>query len=171
MAVKVLVVDDDNDVRAMVVDVLHMDPGITVIEAVDGRDAVDLAGRERPQVVVTDIMMPRMDGLEATRQIKRAWPETRVIVVSAFTQDAYRTAASERGADAFIAKYDMSTLLLPLVHKLTQGDTSRTTAPPPHTGDDPEHAREQWLSPDLAGSSRAPAAGSGSARQSGRRGQ
>jgi two-component system, NarL family, response regulator LiaR len=117
--VKVLVVDDDNDVRAMMVDVLHMDPGITVIEAVNGKDALDLAGRERPQVVVIDIMMPRMDGLEATRQIKRAWPGTKVIVVTAFTQDAYRKAASERGADAFIDKYDMSTALLPLIHKLT----------------------------------------------------
>jgi DNA-binding NarL/FixJ family response regulator len=102
MAVKVLVVDDDNDVRAMVIDVLHTDPEITVIEAVNGKDAVDLAGRERPQVVVTDIMMPGMDGLEATRHIKRAWPETKVVVVTGFTQDAYRAAASERGADAFV---------------------------------------------------------------------
>jgi DNA-binding NarL/FixJ family response regulator len=70
--------------------------------------------------VVIDIMMPRMDGLEATRQIKRAWPGTKVIVVTAFTQDAYRKAASERGADAFIDKYDMSTALLPLIHKLTR---------------------------------------------------
>jgi DNA-binding NarL/FixJ family response regulator len=120
MTMKVLVVDDNNDVRAMVVAVLHMDPGISgVIEAVNGRDALDLAGRERPQVVVIDIMMPRMDGLEATRQIKRVRPGTKVIVVTAFTQDAYRKAASERGADAFIDKYDMSTALLPLIHKLT----------------------------------------------------
>jgi NarL family two-component system response regulator LiaR len=119
MAMKVLVVDDNNAVRAMVVEVLRMDPEITLIEAVNGNDAIDLAGRERPQVVVIDIMMPRMDGLEATRQIKRAWPGTKVIVVTAFTQDAYQKAASERGADAFIDKYDMSTALLPLIHKLT----------------------------------------------------
>jgi DNA-binding NarL/FixJ family response regulator len=120
MAMKVLVVDDNNDVRAVVVEVLHMDPGIgAVIEAVNGKDALDLAGRERPQVVVIDIMMPRLDGLEATRQIKRALPGTKVIVVTAFTQDAYRQAASERGADAFIDKVDMTTALLPLIHKLT----------------------------------------------------
>jgi NarL family two-component system response regulator LiaR len=119
MAMKVLVVDDNNAVRAMVVEVLRMDPEITLIEAVNGNDAIDLAGRERPQVVVIDIMMPRMDGLEATRQIKRAWPGTKVIVVTAFTQDAYQKAASERGADAFIDKLDMSTALLPLIHQLT----------------------------------------------------
>jgi len=138
MAVKVLVVDDDDDVRAMVVDVLHTDPEITVIEAVNGKDAVDLAGRERPQVVVTDIMMPGMDGLEATRHIKRAWPETKVVVVTGFTQDAYRAAASERGADAFVSKYDMPTVLLPLIRELTQGATSGTAAPPHQAGDAPQ---------------------------------
>jgi CheY-like chemotaxis protein len=118
MAMKVLVVEDNDDVRAMVVDILRMDPGITLIEAVNGNDALDLAGRERPQVVVTDIMMPRMDGLEATKRIKLAWPETKVIVVTAFTQAAYRAAASERGADAFVDKVDVGTVLLPLIHKL-----------------------------------------------------
>jgi two-component system, NarL family, response regulator EvgA len=64
MAMKVLVVEDNDDVRATVVAVLRMDPGTTLFEAVNGSDAVDLAARERPQVVVTDIMMPLMDGLE-----------------------------------------------------------------------------------------------------------
>ena len=129
---KVLVVEDNDDVRATVVEVLRMDAGITLFEAVNGSDAVDIAGRERPQVVVTDIMMPQMDGLEATRQIKRAWPKTKVIVVTGFTQDAYRTAASERGADAFVAKYDMSTALLPLIHKLMRGAAAGPAAQPPH---------------------------------------
>jgi CheY-like chemotaxis protein len=102
---KVLVVEDNDDVRAIVVEVLRMDPGITLFEAVNGSDAVDLAARERPQVVVTDIMMPQMDGLEATKRIKLAWPETKVIVVTAFTQGAYRAAASERGADALLTTW------------------------------------------------------------------
>jgi DNA-binding NarL/FixJ family response regulator len=79
--------------------------------------------------VVTDIMMPLMDGLEATKRIKLAWPETKVIVVTAFTQDAYRAAASERGADAFVDKVDVGRVLLPLIHALTG-----TVSPPPHTG-------------------------------------
>jgi len=127
MAMKVLVVEDNDDVRAMVVEVLRMDPGITLFEAVNGSDAVDLAARERPQVA--DIMMPRMDGLEATKRIKLAWPETKVIVVTAFTQGAYRAAASERGADAFVDKVDVGRVLLPLIHALTG-----TASPPPHTG-------------------------------------
>jgi two-component system, NarL family, response regulator LiaR len=120
MAMKVLVVEDNDDVRATVVAVavLRMDAGITLFEAVNGSDAVDLAARERPQVVVTDIMMPLMDGLEATKRIKLAWPETKVIVVTAFTQGAYRAAASERGADAFVDKVDVGRVLLPLIHAL-----------------------------------------------------
>ena len=115
---KVLVVEDNDDVRATVVAVLRMDPGITLFEAVNGSDAVDIAGRERPQVVVTDITMPEMDGLEATKRIMLAWPETKVIVVTAFTQGAYRAAASERGADAFVDKVDVGRVLLPLLHAL-----------------------------------------------------
>ena len=118
MAMKVLVVEDNDDVRATVVAVLRMDPGITLFEAVNGSDAVDLAARERPQVVVTDIMMPLMDGLEATKRIKLAWPETKVIVVTAFTQGAYRAAASEKGADGFVDKVDVGKVLLPLIHAL-----------------------------------------------------
>jgi CheY-like chemotaxis protein len=129
MAMKVLVVEDNDDVRATVVAVLRMDAGITLFEAVNGSDAVDIAGRERPQVVVTDIMMPQMDGLEATKRIKLAWPETKVIVVTAFTQSAYRAAASEKGADAFVDKVDVGRVLLPLIHALTG-----TASPPPHTG-------------------------------------
>jgi CheY-like chemotaxis protein len=69
---KVLVVEDNDDVRATVVEVLRMDPGITLFEAVNGSDAIDLAGRERPQVVVTDIMMaangrPRSDETHQAR--------------------------------------------------------------------------------------------------------
>ena len=82
MALKVLVVEDNDDVRATVVAVLRMAPGITLFEAANGSAAVDIAGRERPQVVVTDIMMPQIDGLEATKRIKLAWPETKVIVVT-----------------------------------------------------------------------------------------
>lgn len=124
MAMKVLVVEDNDDVRAMVVEVLRMDPGITLFEAVNGSDAVDLAARERPQVVVTDIMMPQRPSI----RIKLAWPETKVIVVTAFTQGAYRAAASERGADAFVDKVDVGRVLLPLIHALTG-----TASPPPHT--------------------------------------
>jgi CheY-like chemotaxis protein len=115
---KVLVVEDNDDVRATVVAVLRMDPGITLFEAANGSDAVDIAGRERPQGVVTDIMMPQMDGLEATKRIKLAWPETKVIVVTAFTQSAYRAAASVKGADAFVDKVDVGRVLLPLIHAL-----------------------------------------------------
>ena len=124
---KVLVVEDNADVRALVGEILRMDPGIILFEAANGSDAVAIAGRERPQVVVTDIMMPRMDGLEAMKCIKLARPETKVIVLTAFTQVAYQAAASERGADAFVDKVDAGRVLLPLIHALTGAASS----PPP----------------------------------------
>ena len=121
MAVKVLVVDDDPDFRWLVGATLRSEPAITVVgEAGDGRTAITLARRERPDVVILDLKMPELGGLEATRWIKDAAAGVKVLVVTSFAEDVYRRLASVVGADRFLDKRDLATTLLPAIRELAR---------------------------------------------------
>lgn len=84
---------------------LELEPDLKVLGvAADGREAIRLASQLRPEVVIMDIAMPRLNGLEATRQIVRLLPNTRVVILSAHGDDAYRSRAAEAGAAAYLLK-------------------------------------------------------------------
>ncbi|MFN2251842.1 MAG: response regulator transcription factor [Anaerolineae bacterium] len=100
---RVLVADDSPDSRAGLKALLETAPGVTVVDvAKDGLEAVRLADEHRPDVAVIDVRMPLLDGLDATRRIKRSWPSTRVIAISMCA--AFRAGAAAAGADAFLVK-------------------------------------------------------------------
>lgn len=104
---RVLVVDDQALIRTAVRDLLDAQTGIDVVgEATDGEEAVALAAALRPDVVVCDIRMPRMDGIEATERIcaDPALSETRVLILTTFEEDDYVVAALRAGASGFIGK-------------------------------------------------------------------
>ena len=116
MAARVLIVDDEVDSCWLAAFVLRRDPNLTLAgEATDGEMAVSLVRQERPDVVIIDVMMPRLGGLEATRQIKREWPDTKVLVLTHLTGDATRREAFEKGADAFLDKHDIASGLVPAI--------------------------------------------------------
>jgi DNA-binding NarL/FixJ family response regulator len=105
MPASVLVVDDDADFRWLLITLLEADPCVHIAgEAADGETSVDRVRQEAPRIVLMDLMMPRRDGLEATRQIKREAPETTVIVLSALPGEPYRSMARDSGADVFLNK-------------------------------------------------------------------
>ena len=111
--VRVLVADDDVEVRNLVGFILSQDPGVLLVgEAEDGESAIFLVRQVQPDLVVMDVMMPGVGGLEATRRIKREWPETRVLVLTNLTDDDTRRSAFLNGADSFITKRDIATRLL-----------------------------------------------------------
>lgn len=103
----VLVVDDQALIRQAVTDILSSHPDVEVVgEAVDGAQAVELAARLRPNVVLMDIRMPLVDGIEATRRIC-ADPENanvRVLILTTFEEDDYVVSALRAGASGFIGK-------------------------------------------------------------------
>lgn len=104
-AMNVLIVDDDRASREGLRELFELRPNITVIgEAMNGEEAVTLADSLHPDLVVMDVQMPRMDGLEATRQIKQRTPDIRVILLTMYRE--YRAAALRSGADAFLVKGD-----------------------------------------------------------------
>jgi DNA-binding NarL/FixJ family response regulator len=106
MSISVLIVDDQALVRAGFHMILDAEPGVDVVgEAADGVEAVALAGKLRPDVVLMDIRMPNMDGLAATREIMgAAGTLTRVIVLTTFDLDDYIYEALRVGASGFLLK-------------------------------------------------------------------
>jgi DNA-binding NtrC family response regulator len=100
---KVLYVEDEPDLRERVRIVLEMHFA-RVATAANGSEALDLFGRERPDLVVSDIMMPVMDGLELSRRVKELSPETPVILSTAFTETGYLLQAIELGVAAYVRK-------------------------------------------------------------------
>jgi DNA-binding NarL/FixJ family response regulator len=100
---RVLIADDQQPVREGLRCLLTFSPQVEVVgEAADGQDVLRLVGECHPDVVLMDIQMPVMDGLEATRHIKRRWPGVRVIVLTMYAR--YRSEALSSGADAFLLK-------------------------------------------------------------------
>ncbi len=103
--VRVLLADDEALIRAGVAAILATDPGIEIVaEAGNGREALDLALRFRPDVVLMDIRMPVLDGLAATRELSAALPDTAVVVLTTFGEDAYINEALQSGAAGFMLK-------------------------------------------------------------------
>lgn len=105
-SLSVLVADDEDLVRGGLTVIIDSEPDLRVVgEAVDGVDAVAQARRLRPDVVLMDVRMPRMDGIEATRQILRALPQPpKILVVTTFDNDEYVYGALRVGADGFLLK-------------------------------------------------------------------
>ncbi|MEU8227651.1 response regulator transcription factor [Kribbella sp. NPDC048915] len=103
--IRVVLADDEAMVRAGVRAILGTDDEIEVVaEATDGAEAVEAARRYRPDVAVLDIRMPRMDGLAAGAEIRRTVPETAVVILTTFSEDAYIAQALGDGASGFLLK-------------------------------------------------------------------
>ena len=87
--------------------ILGGEPGFEVVgTADDGKAAVDIVGQQRPDIVVIDLSMPRTDGVQAIRTIKRKYPEVRTVVLTFHKEDVHIHAALEAGADAYVLKDD-----------------------------------------------------------------
>ena len=123
MSIRVLVADDQSMVRAGFRMLLSGEGDIEVVaEASTGLEAVEKAGRFQPTVVLMDIRMPELDGLEATRRILAADPAARVLILTTFDLDEYIYEALRAGASGFVLKDDPPEQLIAAIRTVAAGD-------------------------------------------------
>jgi DNA-binding NarL/FixJ family response regulator len=123
MSIQVLVADDQSMVRAGFRMLLSGEDDIDVVaEAENGLEAVDKAARFHPTVVLMDIRMPELDGLEATRRILAADPAARVLILTTFDLDEYIYEALAAGASGFVLKDDPPEQLIAAIRTVAGGD-------------------------------------------------
>jgi DNA-binding NarL/FixJ family response regulator len=125
MTIRVVVADDQELVRTGLTMILDAQPGIEVVgQAADGREAVELARRLRPDVCLFDIRMPGMDGIAATREL--AGPQVEnplaIVVITTFDLDEYVHGALKAGARGFLLKGAGPELLVQAIHAAANGD-------------------------------------------------
>jgi two-component system chemotaxis response regulator CheY len=99
----ILIVDDDAFVRSLLKDVLE-GRGHALLEAEDGREALELLGERVPQLVLLDLFMPRLSGMEALAMMRERWPSARVLVISSLDSERLVAQAMEAGASGYITK-------------------------------------------------------------------
>jgi DNA-binding NarL/FixJ family response regulator len=123
MSIRVLVVDDQALVRAGFVKLLEPEADLQVVgEAGDGGEAVDATLRTRPDVVLMDIRMPRMDGIESTRRIRAQARAPRVLVLTTYDLDEYVFDALKAGASGFLLKDAPADQLIAGIRVIAAGD-------------------------------------------------
>jgi DNA-binding NarL/FixJ family response regulator len=125
---RILIVDDHPSFRSTARMLFESEGYEVVGEAADGAEAIGLAQALQPDIVLLDVAMPQVNGLEALPRIKAERPETKIIMVTVHDEDAYRRAAAERGADAFLLKKTLTTTLLPTIQHL-RGSMSPPSVP------------------------------------------
>ena len=125
MTIRVLLADDHGVVRKGVRDFLEEEPDLEVVgEAVDGAQAVDMALALQPDVVVMDIKMPQLSGIEATKRIKAAAPQVRVLALSAYDDDPYVWGLLEAGASGYVLKTAESRELISAIRAVAAGHSA-----------------------------------------------
>ena len=121
--IRVIIADDHTIVRSGVRLLLAAEPDIEVVgEALNGREAVALAGEVVPDIVLMDITMPEMDGLEATRQIKAKYPHVQVLILTMHRSDEYFFEILKAGASGYILKGAKTSELIDAVRAVSQGE-------------------------------------------------
>ncbi|HEV7348029.1 response regulator transcription factor [Telluribacter sp.] len=123
MPIKVLIADDHSVVRKGILNLLEDEPDITIVgEASDGDEAIDLIPATLPDVLLLDITMPRMSGIEVTKEVSRLYPEVRILVFSMHNNPDYILNAVQNGAAGYLLKDTDQEEILRAVRTVAAGE-------------------------------------------------
>jgi DNA-binding NarL/FixJ family response regulator len=126
---RVLIADDHGIVRSGLRLLLERQPDVEVIaEAADGAEARELAVRERPDLAILDVRMPKLTGLQVTREIKRQAPEVAVLILSMHDDERYLFEALKAGASGYVLKTQADTDLVDAIRAVERGEPFLTPA-------------------------------------------
>lgn len=129
MTARVVVADDQSVVREGIVMLLGLLPGIEVVgSARDGEEAVALVAERAPDVVLMDLRMPRCDGVEATRRIRKEYPNTQVVVLTTFAEDESLFPALQAGARGYLTKDAGGDEIVRAIHAVLSGEAGFSPA-------------------------------------------
>ena len=121
--IKILLVEDHTIVRQGLRSLLEQNSGMEVIgEAENGKEAVHKAENLKPDIVLMDVSMPLLNGIEATRQIKKHWPEIKVLILTMHTTEEYIFQILRAGASGYIVKKAAHQELITAIHAVNRGD-------------------------------------------------
>jgi DNA-binding NarL/FixJ family response regulator len=135
VSIRLLIADDHALVRSGLRSMLQREPGIEIVgEARNGCEAVELCRSLRPDLVLMDVRMPEMDGLEATRAIKREFPETAVLMVTMHENRDYMLEATKAGAAGYVLKDASRNELISAVWRVVGAEPSNSQAAQPGHG-------------------------------------
>lgn len=123
--IRVLLADDHAVVRKGIRDFLEEDSGIRVVgEASDGEQALALVAREQPDIALLDIQMPRLNGLETARRLRKEFPKVRLLMLTAYEDEPYIIAALREGVSGYLLKTASSEELVHAVQAVAAGETA-----------------------------------------------
>ncbi len=122
MSIRIILVDDHRIIRQELCSLLESQPDIEVIgQAKDGQNAVELVREMQPEIVIMDVTMPKLNGMEATRQITQLFPKVRVIGFSGHTDNSFIMGMLKAGALAYVPKHCIFDELLEAIKVVSQG--------------------------------------------------
>lgn len=125
--ISVLLAEDHNEIRQGIRKLLEAECDIEVVgEAKNGRQAVGLAKKLRPAIAVLDITMPVLNGLEAARQIRKLVPDSKVLILSAHSDETYVEKAIELGAKGYLTKHNCTAVIAKAIREVQKGKTHFT---------------------------------------------
>lgn len=119
MPTKILIIEDHDDFRAMVKSYLEkQDLSMEVFEAPTGESGVVKALREKPEIILMDIRLPNMSGIDAAGRIKKYLPECKIIILTMFETEAFRSIFKSQDIEAYIGKSELYEKLVPLLKEI-----------------------------------------------------